>query len=195
MTRMLVVVSALSVAGAGCMHAGHAASAAQPATASPAPAGMSGMPGMAEMCPMNVPGTQVSAADVADGEALTFTTAAENAAALREKVHAMAEMHNRHHAEGEGSHGGMQHGGMGQGGTGGMGTMGGMGGMGGMGHGDMGGMQMPPPSRASVEDLPNGARITVTPNDAADLQRLQSTIRAHAEHMQQHGCAMMGQGS
>jgi hypothetical protein len=54
---------------------------------------------------------------------------------------------------------------------------------------------MPPPSRASVEDLPNGARITVTPNDAADLQRLQSTIRAHAEHMQQHGCAMMGQGS
>lgn len=188
MTRMLVVVSALSLAGAGCMHAGHAASAAQPVPVSRAP---SGMAGMAQMCPMNVPGTQVSAADVATGEALTFTTSPENAAALREKVHAMAEMHNRHHAGAEQGSGGMQHGAMGHGGMGGMGATGEMGGM---GHGAMGGMQMPPPSRASVEDLPDGARITVTPNDPADLQRLQSTIRAHAEHMQQHGCEMMGHG-
>lgn len=192
MTRMLVVASALSLAGTGCMHAGHAAGAAQPTPASRAPSGMAGMTDMAEMCPMNVPGTQVSAMDVANGEALTFTTTPENAAALREKVHAMAEMHNRHHTGGEPGHGGMQHGGMGQGAMGGMGGMGG--GMSGMAHGDMGGMQMPPPSQASVEDVPNGARIVVTPNDPADLQRLQSTVRAHAEHMQQHGCEMTGQG-
>jgi hypothetical protein len=180
MTRMLVVVSALSLAGMGCMHAGHAAGAARPAPVSRSP---SGMAGMAQMCPMNVPGTQVSAAEVATGEALTFTTSPENAAALREKVHAMAEMHNRHHAGAEQGSGGMQHGAMGHGGMGGMGA-----------SGEMGGMQMPPPSRASVDDLPDGARITVTPNDPADLQRLQSTVRAHAEHMQQHGCEMMGQG-
>jgi hypothetical protein len=53
------------------------------------------------------------------------------------------------------------------------------------------GMQMPPPSRAAVEDLPDGARILVTPNDPADLERLQKTVRMHAEHMQEHGCAMM----
>ena len=55
----------------------------------------------------------------------------------------------------------------------------------------MGDMQMPPPSRAAVEDLPDGARIIVTPNDPADLERLQKTVRTHAEHMQQHGCGMM----
>jgi hypothetical protein len=31
----------------------------------------------------------------------------------------------------------------------------------------------------------------VTPNDPADLTRLQSTVRSHAEQMQQHGCGMM----
>jgi len=177
---MLVFVSTLSLAGTGCMHGGHPAAAVQPSTAAPAQAGMAGM---AEMCPMSVPGTQVSAMDVATGEALTFTAAPENAAALREKVHGMADMHNRHHAAGEHGHGGMGHGGMGHGGMGGMSAMGGM-----------GGMQAPPPSRASVEDLPDGARILITPNDPVDLQLLRSAVRSHAEHMQRHGCGMMGQG-
>jgi hypothetical protein len=70
------------------------------------------------------------------------------------------------------------------------GMMGGSAGHGGQ-DGRMGDMQMPPPSRAVVEDLPDGARILVTPNDPADLERLQKTVRAHAEHMQQHGCGMM----
>jgi TusA-related sulfurtransferase len=188
MARILVAASALSLAVTGCMHAGHAAGAAQPATAAPAPAGMGGM--MGERCPMNVPGTQVSAADVATGEALTFTTTPDAAASLREKVHAMADMHNRHHAEGEHGPGGMQHGGMG--GMGGMDSTAHVGDTEAMPHGGMGGMQMPPPSRATVEDLPNGARLVVTPNDPADLERLQATIRAHALQMQQHGCEGMG---
>lgn len=174
MTRALLVPVLVAFAGTACMHAGRAAPAAstQPATA--APAG-----GMAGMCPMSVPGTKVSAADTATGEALTFTTTPDQAAALREKVHAMADMHNRHHASGEAGHGGMGGGMMG----------------GGMAGESMGGMQMPPPSRAVVEDLPEGARIVVTPNDPVDLQRLQSTVRSHAEHMQQDGCGMMRQHS
>jgi hypothetical protein len=119
---------------------------------------------------MSVPGTKLAAADTSTGEAITFTTTPDQAAALRERVHAMADVHNRHHASGDADHGGM----------------------GGM-HGGwmMGDMQMPPPSRAAVEDLPDGARIIVTPNDPADLDRLQKTVRMHAEHMQQHGCGMM----
>ena len=86
----------------------------------------------------------------------------------------MAEMHNQHHAAAGGMHD--DHGG---------GKM--------DGHG-MGGTMMPPPSRATVEDVENGARIVVTPNDSADLQKLQSTVRMHAEHMQQNGCGSMHRG-
>ena len=174
MTRALLVAVVLAFAGTACMHAGHAvpAAATQPSTAAPAA-------GMAGMCPMSVPGTNLSAADTSTGEAITFTTTPDQAAALRERVHAMADMHNRHHASGDAGHdemGGMHGGGM----TGGHAS-----------HGMMGDMQMPPPSRAVVEDLPDGARIIVTPNDPADLERLQKTVRTHAEHMQQHGCGMM----
>ncbi len=116
-------------------------------------------PGMMAMCPMTVPGTQVYAADTANGSALTFTTAPEQVAELRIRVHAMGNMHNQRHA-----------------------------GMG--GDEKMGGKMMPPPSRAWVEDVDNGARIAMTPNDPADLLRLQSSVRAHAEHLQRHGCEM-----
>jgi len=115
---------------------------------------------MMAMCPMTVLGTQVYPADTANGEALTFTTtASDQVAELRMRVHGMANMHNQHH-----------------------------GGMGG-GH-RMGGMMKSPPSRAWVEDVENGARISMTPNDSADLQKLQSAVRMHAAHLQQHGCRM-----
>ena len=173
MDRALLIPVVLAFAMGGCMHAGHAATA--PATASQPSTGAPMGSAMAGMCPMTVPGTKVSAADTSTGETVTFTTTADQAAALREKVHAMADMHNQHHAAGDAGHG----------------SMGGMAGMGGMHGSGMEGMQMPPPSRAAVEDLPDGARIVVTPNDPADMQRLQSTVRTHAEHMQQHGCEMM----
>lgn len=161
------------------MHAGRTASA--PATGRPGGANSAGgtaAGGMGGMCPMSVPGTEVAAEDTASGEAVTFTTrSADQVPALRERVHAMADMHNAHHAGGDAGHGGMHgmHGGMG----------------GGTSGGGMEGMEMPPPSQATVEDLPDGARILVSPKDPADLERLQSTVRRHATHMREHGCPMM----
>lgn len=111
---------------------------------------------------MSVPGTQVYAADTSNGEALTFTTTSgpEPRAELRVRVHAMANFHNQRHA-----------------GTGGGQAVGAA-------------MSMPPPSRAWVEEVEDGARISMTPNDPADLQKLQSAVRMHAAHMQRHGCGM-----
>jgi hypothetical protein len=153
----LLPLSAIGILTA-CFHTGQpAGSATEPPDSS----------GMMAMCPMTVPGTQVYAADTANGEALTFTTSSpDQVAELRIRVHAMANMHNQRH--------------------------GGMGGGEGMGGAGMGGgkMMMPPPSHAWVEDVENGARISMTPNDAADLQKLQGAVRMHAEHMQRHGCAM-----
>jgi hypothetical protein len=51
---------------------------------------------------------------------------------------------------------------------------------------------MPPPSRAAVRDVEGGARIVVTPNDPADLDRLRSAVRMHAEHMRESGTCGMG---
>ncbi len=167
---------ALAIAGSGCMAgmgAQHAAQAAAPemATGGAMPADMM------QACPMAVPATQLAVADTPDGEAVTFTTASDHVAELRSRVHAMADMHNRHHAQGgaEQMHGGMQHGGM-------------MEGMGGMDA-----SMMPPPSRAAVEDVDGGARLAVTPNDPADLDRLRSTVRMHAQHMQETGTCGHGE--
>lgn len=166
MTRVLVV-SLILVGGSACMHGGGPASQASSPAASPT--GSTTPRGAMGMCPMSVPGAQVAAEDTATGEALTFTTSPDQAGALRERVHAMAQMHNQHHSGDDSGHVGM-HGMMGGG----------------------GGMTMPPPSQAVVDDLPQGARMVVTPKDPGDLQRLQATVREHAARMQQHGCGMMG---
>jgi hypothetical protein len=187
MMKMLRVSGlALAMAGAGCMaHQTTNTASAQPSppASAPEPVGQEGgrpmgmQPGT---CPAEVPGTQVSATDVDGGEAVTFKTSPEQAAELRKRVHAMADMHNSHHQGG-----GMGHGGMPEGMHGGA-----------MGPGSMGGgsdqmAMMPPPSRAAVEEAPGGARIVVTPNDPADLDRLRSAVRMHAEHMgQTHACGM-----
>ena len=174
----LLMTTAASTALA-CMLGGAAHHAAPHATASAPQAEWSGTRGM---CPMDVPGTKLSAADTPNGETLTFiTTTADQVPALRERTRAMAEMHNQHHAAGAG--GGMH---QGQGGV--------MGGEHGMHDGEKSEM-MPPPSRAVVEDVENGARIVVTANDPADLRKLQSTVRMHAQHMQQQGCGMMDGGA
>jgi hypothetical protein len=122
-------------------------------------------------CPMNVPGTKVSAVDTANGETLVFTTT-DDVAALRTRVHRMAEMHNQHHAAG-GAHDGMMGGGMMGSGTG------------------MEGKVKMPPSNATVTDVDSGASIALTPVAPADLQQLQAAVRTHASHMQQDGCGKM----
>jgi hypothetical protein len=145
-------------------------------------------------CPIAVPGTQLAAADTPDGVSVTFTTSPDRAEDLRARVHAMADMHNRHHLAGgpEGTHaghGGMEHGGMMGGGMMGGGMMGG-GSTAGAGAGQA--SMMPPPSRATVVDVEGGARLVVTPNDPADMDQLRSTVRTHAEHMQKTGTCRMG---
>jgi hypothetical protein len=194
MTRTRALASlplALAFGVAGCMAgmagmAGHAAHAPPPTAAPPAADAASG--GMGDMtmqaCPMAVPGAQVAAADTLDGESIMFTTSPDRAADLRARVHAMADMHNRHHQGGEmeGMRDGMQHGGMI------------------MGHGSTAASvpgahhmeMMPPPSHAIVEDIDNGARVVVTPNNPADLERLRSAVRMHAEHMRESGTCEMG---
>ena len=127
---------------------------------------------MMAACPMNVPGTKVTAIDTATGEKLAFTTTGD-VAALRSKVRQMAEMHNQHHAAG-GTHDGMMAGGMMGGGRG------------------MEGKVMLPPSNATATDVEGGASIAMTPIAPADLQQLQTAVRTHANHMEQDGCGMMG---
>lgn len=155
MTRVLLAGTAVFAFLSGCAHS----PPAEPVAAPPAAQAPGRSSEMMAMCPMDVPGTRVSVADTADGETLTFT-GADQAAELRSRVHAMAEMHNRHHADG-------------------------------VREGMMGGSMMPS-SHATVADLDNGASITVTPDAPADLQKVQSAVRMHAERMEQSGCAMMG---
>jgi hypothetical protein len=132
-------------------------------------------------CPIAVPGTRLAAADTPDGVSVTFTTSPDRAEDLRARVHAMADMHNRHHQQGAaaGEHGGM---------------MGGMMHHGGSAAPEAGqtSMPMPPPSRATAQDIEGGARLAVAPYDPADLERLRSTVRMHAEQMQKTGTCGMG---
>ena len=184
--RWIFISGAVALFGVGCSHGAPSqpAASAPPSSAQAEVQGGMGPGGMgdkmAAICPMAVPGTQVSASDTSTGETVTFsTTSPDQVADLRSRVNAMADMHNRHHASGDmgGMHGGMH----GQGGTTGTGQ-----------GGEVGHMPMPPPSTTSVEDTDTGARLVVTPKDPAQLAQLQSAVRAHAEMMQQGHCAMGG---
>ena len=177
MNRVLLFGTALALIS-GCAHSPSAEPAAPPVTAAQEPGRANHM--MA-MCPMQVPDTTVAATDTSDGEALAFTTRSGQVDELRRRVRAMVDMHNQHHELGNPTM---------QGGTG-QGTM--MGG-GPMGRGPSmhGKMMKPPPSRAAVEDIDDGARISLTPDDPAQADTLRSAVRLHAEHMQREGCGMMG---
>ena len=185
MKHWILGTAALALASFGCEHAAasHAtAPVEQPGTpGAQAQTSMgAGMAGgrMAAMCPMAVSGTKVLAADTPTGETLTFsTTSPDQVADLRTRVHALADMHNRHEAAGAThAHEGM----MGGGGDTGSGPAG----------GPMADMQ-PPPATATAEDTDAGARLVLTPKDPAQLAQLQSAVRAHADMMQQGRCGMM----
>lgn len=60
-------------------------------------------------------------------------------------------------------------------------------------HEGMMGSTMMPPSWATVMDIEGGASIVLAPNAPADLERLQSAVRARAQRLEQNGCGMMGQ--
>ncbi len=184
MTRELGSVSfAIAFLASGCMAGMAAQHAAAPAAAAAQPEAMpAGMQHMMQNCPAAVPGTRVAAADVEGGEAVTFTTTPDRVADLRARVRATADMHNRHYAAGAAeAHEGMAHGEMMGGGMAGGGAMA-------ASHHEM----VPPPSRASVEDVDGGARFVVTAIDPAEVDRLRSVLRMHAQHMQETGTCGMG---
>ena len=136
-------------------------------------------------------GTQIVASDTSDGVAIVFTTAGD-VAGLRSHVRKMAEMRTRMasggtmgmenregmRGEGKGMDGSGMHGG-------GMGMKGDM-----RGHG-MGMMGKHVPARASVEDVPGGARLVLTPVDPAQLAALREQTRSHAAMMRTGECPMM----
>jgi hypothetical protein len=127
---------------------------------------------MMAMCPMSVPGTEVLAGDVHNGETLTFTTSGA-VQELRVRVRAMAGMHNEHHADAA--------------------TTDAMMGREAMGPGNGMGRPRMPPSWATVLDVERGATIVLVPNASEDLQMLQTATRDRAAHLRMHGCGMMGQ--
>lgn len=136
---------------------------------SPATPGAS-TPGMgtdAGPCPMQVPGTTVESLDTEDGAGLMFRTSGD-LDALRQKVRAMADMHNRMH-----------------GAAGRMGTTEGAPGHGGRhDHGAGAVQQTHPmvPSNAAVQEVEGGIILLLTPRDPAQLDAL----RAHADQMARH---------
>jgi hypothetical protein len=129
------------------------------------------MAGMAAHCPANVPGTTVQVVDLEGAVALDFTTTGD-AAEVRRRAARMAQMHGE-----SAMHAGMHHGGM-MGNTGGPGM-----------HQAM--MGKPPASSAQVEELPNGARIVLTPKEPRDLEALRAHAQKHAAHGQHGSCPMM----
>ena len=164
MNRSIQLVALLAVAGCASQRAASDQGTQHAAQSAPGRA-MQG--GLAGMCAAEVPDTRVAVSDTPSGGAITFTTSAANVDEVRRRARAMADMHNqRHGADAAQAPSGGQ-------------------------RGMMAGM-MPPPSHAVAEDVDGGARISVTPNAPADLEKLRSTMRMHAEHMQGGHCGMMG---
>lgn len=54
------------------------------------------------------------------------------------------------------------------------------------------GMRAMVPSQATAEDIPNGARIVLRPNDPSQLATLRAQARDRATRMQSGNCPMMG---
>jgi hypothetical protein len=106
---------------------------------------------------------EVSVSDLPDGVALTFTTKTGDIAGLRNHVRYMAEMFNTRSPM--------------QGRSGEPSAM--------IGRGMM------ISARASVEDVPEGARLTLVPTDSSQLETLRSRVRFMAERMQASGSMMM----
>lgn len=191
MTRLAVIaltVTLIACAGSRAERGGSAEPQVKPAPTGTGDMATAGAPGgqasampkpsdMSRMCPMDVPDTTIPASDTPQGEALTFATTSGQVDELRQRVRALADMHNQHvstaapapgpgEPQGTGSAAGTE----------------------GAPHGHH---MMPPPSRATVEDVDNGARVSIAPLNPSQADQLRAAVRMHAMHMQQHGCAMM----
>ena len=145
-------------------------------------------------CPVDVPGTSVTVEDAAAGASLVFVTTGD-VAELRRRVNAMASMHNDHHASmgalPDGKDAGGDHAGHDMGGQGGTGSGGHAGHdmSGGSKHAGHAGGMIGVHSKAEASDVESGARITFVAN-GADVAKLQSELRMHAEHFAAGTCGM-----
>ena len=118
-------------------------------------------------CPMSVAGTWLAAADSHLGAVLTFTTTG-SVAALRGRVHYMAELHNLRHARATRSA---------------------------VTAAASGPRPVwpwtgaaVPPSYATVVEIERGAVLEVTPTDPDDVEQLQYALRVRAWRLQHRGC-------
>lgn len=104
-TCLFGALTALALMGA-CSH-GTAAKQGEPGMEASTQGGMNEQ--MAQACPMSIPGTQVAAKDTDNGAALEFTTTnSDQLEALRQKVQALADMHNKMIDQMQGQKGQMQ---------------------------------------------------------------------------------------
>lgn len=115
-------------------------------------------------CPLGVEGASVTVEETPNGVALVFASK-EATADLRERARDAAAMRGPGRKEGKGHDG--RHG---TGGEHGLQIMG------------------VPPANATVDDVPDGARIHFVPADAADLATLRTKIRDRAARMSTAPC-------
>jgi hypothetical protein len=118
---------------------------------------------------VNMAETQIATSDTDDGIAIVFTTTGD-VADLRARVRHMADMHNQMAGGMQGS--GMQGSGM-------------------QGSSMQGSSMHMVPSRASLEDVPGGARLVLMPMDPSQLAALRQQARMHVEMMRKGQCPMM----
>jgi hypothetical protein len=189
-SRIALMLVSAAVLAAGCKEQSaqttttvSSAQALTPsASASAMPPGMRhGGPMMGGMCPAEVPGTTVTEQDSQGGATLVFGTTGD-VMEVRNRVRAMAEMHNRRQGMGPDAgrpmHGrfGMHDGGMHM-----------PWGDGGMPH-----MMMGPPSQARVDDLERGAQLVLTAANASDTDALRAHARKMVEQMGTGHCGPPG---
>ncbi len=160
MKPMLIVTVLLALVGCGRPDAGR--QAAEPTNAP----GQGGTGGQAACgCPMMVQGATASVADVDGGATVTWSAPPSEIAALRERVHAMAQQKGGMTAACPCHAGAPMQG--------------------------MMSMQAMPPADVRVEDVEGGARLTYTAKNPADVPALRSHVHMHVEHMKSGGCPMM----
>ncbi len=152
-------------------------------------------------CPVAVAGTSVTVEDASNGAALVFVTTGD-VGEVRKRAAALASMHNDQHGKmgalPDGSSAGGEHAGHDMSGHAGHDTCGHAGhdmsghaghDMSGGEHAGHAGGMIGVHSKATVTDIEGGAKISFVAN-AADVAKLQSELRMHAQHLASGTCAM-----
>jgi hypothetical protein len=120
---------------------------------------------LASGCPLGVAGTLATVSETEDGVALTFLTTPDKLDELRERARHAAALHGPGAKMGVGHDGSHAQG----------------------GHHGLQGLQLPP-SRGLASDVEAGARITLTPIDAADRSALLTKATDGVRRMNAAAC-------